>query len=106
MPTVTATVTWDPQKNKPVVTPDPIPVPSSQGRTTLIWNADDTILSFEIDDLSTAEFSDGANTSPKQFTAVDLNDTPGTYTYKVRATTHGGLSAEHDPKIENGSGVR
>ena len=56
---------------------------------------------FEIRDLPSSEFTMAAN---KQ-SATDKNDTRGTYHYKVRATHTSGVTGEHDPKIENGSGM-
>lgn len=104
IPTVNATVYWDSHKKKPKVDPDPIQVPSTNGQTAIVWTAGEGITSFEIRDLSTSEFSNASNQNPTTFSAIDNNDRPGTYSYKVKATHSSGVTAEHDPKIENGSG--
>jgi hypothetical protein len=38
------------------------------------------------------------------FTTKDVNIHQGSYTYKVRAHHTSGLTGEHDPRIQNGSG--
>lgn len=98
---ITATVNWDSTKNKPQVTPNPIVVPSGNGETTINWVAGTDITSFEIKDLPSSEFTMASNNQ----SATDKNDTQGTYHYKVTATHSSGVTAEHDPKIENGSGM-
>lgn len=105
MATINATVYWDSNKNKPKVDPNPIPVPSADGATTINWTAGDGIASFEIRNLDTNEFTFIGSNSGTSVTAQDRNDSPNTYHYKVRATHTSGLTAEHDPRIENGSGA-
>ncbi|CAN5556144.1 hypothetical protein BH23ACI1_BH23ACI1_19240 [soil metagenome] len=105
MATINATVYWDADKKKPKVDKDPILVTPADGETTITWSAGDGIESFEIKDLTTDEFTFQTNSGPaKTFSAVDKNNRPGKYPYKVKAT-HSGITAEHDPKIENGSGM-
>ena len=98
---ITATVNWDSTKNKPQVTPNPIVVPSGNGETTINWVAGTDITSFEIKDLPSSEFTMASNNQ----SATDQNDTQGTYHYTVTATHSSGVTAEPDPKIENGSGM-
>jgi hypothetical protein len=107
MPDINATVYWDTTTKGPLVNPDPINVESGTGATVIQWTCGTGVTNFQITGLSTTEFTYSANQNPVTvFTATDKNDTVGTFTYNVTATHSSGITATHDPKIENGSEMR
>lgn len=102
-----AVVSWDPDRKKPFVKPDPIVVPLGLGAATIHWTCDETITDFEITGLDPNVFTAPAVTSPvKKYSTGDKNMNRGTYSYHVKGKHAGsGRVGEHDPKIENGGGV-
>jgi hypothetical protein len=106
MPQVNATVNWDSTTNGPVVSPNPIQVPTSNGATVIQWSAGQDVTGFQITGLNTTEFTVPQNNNPVTvFTVTDKADAVGTYTYSVTATHSSGRTAKHDPDIENTSGM-
>jgi hypothetical protein len=101
---IQATVNWDTSTNGPVVSPNPIQVPTSNGATVIQWSAGSDVVGFQITGLDSTEFSYSNSTNPvTNFTATDNNNEVGTFTYSVTATHKTGLKGTHDPDIENGS---
>ena len=106
MPELSAIVSWDPERKKPVVSPDPIVVPLDLGSTTIEWTCDKTIADFEITGLDPTVFLGPAVTNPvRKYSTTDKNKSRGTYHYHVKGKEAGsGKIGEHDPRIENGGG--
>jgi hypothetical protein len=109
-PPVKASVVWPDGAEHPSVEPYTIGV-TAKGQE-IQWTCGHHVAGFVIWCLDPVEFwpaaskIDDPDNNPwvKEFTTRDANNHQGTFTYKVRALHTSGSMAEHDPRIQNGSG--
>jgi hypothetical protein len=108
--TIDARVVWPDGSPHPSVEPYTIGV--TEPGTRIRWTCGHNVVGFVIWCLDPVEFAPAASLpeDPRkhpwvtEFTTMDINDHQGPYTYRVRALHTREMTAEHDPRIQNGGG--
>ena len=110
MPRIEAEVVWPDGAPGPSVEPYTIGV--TERGTEIHWKCGHHVDGFLIWCLDPVEFAPAASVpdDPEKhpwvmhFKTTDTNVHQGSFAYKVRARHTSGLTGEHDPRIQNGSG--